>query len=400
VSGQQAAPGKLQTGTWTGTVTPPNEGAIEASFDVAYRGDTLTITLRLAQVGTVPLQEARVADGVLRFYLPTPAERIACELKVMPGGVYQGNCQDSRSESGTIVMAPPGTRPPAPPAAAAPPTTPPANARRGPTYLNSLPMFSPDGKRIAFVSNRDGQAGELYVVNADGTGERRLTNTPDAEAMPVWSGDGRRLLYRVGSPRNPDVRTIDVETGEITRLDVADGTPLAINRRGSAVVTKGLFPSATLHVRPSGGGNDTPISPTEGVAFWPTWSRSGTHVAFTYLLPNLTDPSKTRLRIAVAAANGTGFRTVTPDSVRAETPAWFPDGRRIAFQASTNGNYDIWLVNVDGSGVRRLTRSPHLEEVPSISPDGKTIVFQSDRDGPVDLWLMDVDGSNIRKLIR
>src|SRR5438477_2477746 len=60
---------------------------------------------------------------------------------------------------------------------------------------DTSPKWSPDGTRIAFVSNRDGNA-ELYVMNADGTGQTRLTNDADIERRPSWTPDGRILFAR------------------------------------------------------------------------------------------------------------------------------------------------------------------------------------------------------------
>ena len=62
-----------------------------------------------------------------------------------------------------------------------------------------------------------------------------------------------------------------------------------------------------------------------------------------------------------------------------ENPAWSPDGRRIYFDSSRDGNLDVYVMNADGSGQTRLTESPALDAIPVPSPDGRSILFTSDR---------------------
>jgi TolB protein len=69
---------------------------------------------------------------------------------------------------------------------------------RGNAFQSAPPAWSPDGRRIAFASERDGNA-EIYVVNADGTGQRNLTRDPGYEGDPAWSPDGRKIAFTSGS---------------------------------------------------------------------------------------------------------------------------------------------------------------------------------------------------------
>lgn len=82
------------------------------------------------------------------------------------------------------------------------------------------------------------------------------------------------------------------------------------------------------------------------------------------------------------------------------SPAWSPDGKRIAFYSERDGNAEIYVMNADGTGVMRLTRSSADEGYPAWSPDGRTIAFDSDRDGNFDVFAMDPDGGNVRPLTR
>jgi len=75
-----------------------------------------------------------------------------------------------------------------------------------------------------------------------------------------------------------------------------------------------------------------------------------------------------------------------------------PDGTKIAFISDRDGNWEIYLVDVNGSGFDQLTDTVGLEMYPAWSSDGTKIAFQSNRDGNLEVYVMNVDGSNIRNL--
>ncbi len=83
--------------------------------------------------------------------------------------------------------------------------------------VDIAPAWSPDGTQIAFTSARDGNF-ELYLINSDGTGTRRLTHTPQMERPPSWSADGRHLLYLSGSDTQTEVYVFDLHEDEPRRL--------------------------------------------------------------------------------------------------------------------------------------------------------------------------------------
>ena len=80
------------------------------------------------------------------------------------------------------------------------------------------------------------------------------------------------------------------------------------------------------------------------------------------------------------------------------SPAWSPDGTRIAFYSERDGSGDIYVMHADGSGVTRLTDTKADEGYPAWSPDGRAIAFDSDRDGNFEIYVMNADGSNVRRL--
>ena len=92
-------------------------------------------------------------------------------------------------------------------------------------------------------------------------------------------------------------------------------------------------------------------------------------------------------------ADGSGQRRLTRDARNSATPAWSPDGRKIAFEGGRDGTNGVYVVNADGSGQRRLARNGRA---PAWSPDGRTIAFFSD----TKIYLMNADGSEHRPLTK
>ena len=81
-------------------------------------------------------------------------------------------------------------------------------------------------------------------------------------------------------------------------------------------------------------------------------------------------------------------------------PSWSPDGRRIAFASSRDGDSEIYVMNADGTGELNLTNNVSLDKNPSWSPNGGKIAFASDRDGDLEIYLMNVDGTEQENLTR
>ena len=207
--------------------------------------------------------------------------------------------------------------------------------------------WSPDGRRIAVTSVRDGDA-EVYVMNADGSGHRRLTRDPAHDSVRAWSPDGRKIAFVRQRARGTDVYLVNT-----------DGS-------GERRLTRNAAPSYDL-----------------------AWSPDGRKIAF---LSRRDDNSE----IYVMNADGSGLRNLTRDPAGDSTFAWSPDGRRIAFMSKRDGTWDVHLMNADGSGLRNLTRNPAQDSSPAWSPDGRKIAFG--RGG--EIYVMNADGSGQRNLTR
>ena len=246
------------------------------------------------------------------------------------------------------------------------------------------PAWSPDAARVAFVRGH-GPNAEIYVANEDGSGQRRLTHTSGMELFPVWSPDGRRIAFlRQGDRKHRGLYVIN-----------ADGSG---QRKLSDQASFGA----------------------------PDWSPDGRKIAFVSSRqgpPSCTWQRGCDTEIYVMNVDGSGLRNLTRNPAHdsflatgAQHSAWSPDGRTIVFVSDRAGctsqtgcNTEIYVMNADGSGQRNLTRNPAPDDEPAWSPDGRTIVFVSNRHGPTwcswkrchtEIYVMNADGSGQRSLTR
>jgi Tol biopolymer transport system component len=223
--------------------------------------------------------------------------------------------------------------------------------------MDVSPAWSPDGSMLAYVSYAGFDGSVLYLMNADGSDQRRMLT--GVASRPVWSPDGRQIA----------ISAIDSEV-QHQQIHV-----VAVDGSGSSRLTSHEnVPTASL----SAGNVD------------PAWSPDGTQI--TFIATQFDGPSE----VYVMNADGANVRRLTDSPIRKTSPAWSPDGTQIAYWTD-EGDVDIWVMRADGSDQRNLTSSPLVEINPSWSPDSQTIAFvrQSDT-GDNQIALVGADGSNPR----
>jgi Tol biopolymer transport system component len=252
---------------------------------------------------------------------------------------------------------------------------------------DSSPSWSPDRRGIVFASTRDHQGDgadsqEIYVMQADGSGQTRLTENETAEAGPAWSPDGDSLLY--------------------ARRPVAEPT----------TDQEAAFELALM--RPDGSGARTLVE--IGGLGWGALSPDGSSLAFTRCA---IEERQLDCEIWLAKADGTHARKLVDSRGRDVAPAWSPGGEKVAFTSDRDRNGDcffpecsghngeIYVMDADGSHQTRVTDDPGDDSWPTWSPDGTRIAFAGLRDvqGGVDapdenyeIYVVDADGSDLLQI--
>ncbi len=251
------------------------------------------------------------------------------------------------------------------------------------------PAFSPDGKQIAFTRwGGDGDA--IRVINADGSDERVVIGD-NKPRSPTWSPDGQRLVYeKVVADKYCRDTPLGCATDDQIRKEF-NGNDCWTYPFGTYCIwdfTVIHFFMTALEMYPVNGGQIRDL-PTNAIAYTPRFH------PFRQEVLHLT---RDGMSIAYTDSNRPPQPIIAYQDFGA--PIYSPDGRYIYVSRKDGDSWNIWRYNVDGSGPKALTQPPALRDrpvdnvTPAVSADGRFIIFLTNRNGPWQLWIMNSDGSD------
>jgi len=271
---------------------------------------------------------------------------------------------------------------------------------------NMAPSWSPDGARIAFSSDRDGDW-EVYMLHVDSLEATRVTDNNATDWDPSWAPGGDLIAFvsnrDAKSSKGYDIYTIQPLEKSVTRLTFRpygwDGdpswTPTAVVGETSDFVVFASDRDGNLEIYKLtiSDGSVTRLTYREqNPDIEPTLSPDGTKIAFQSRVEG-------NWEVFVMDVDGRNVKRLTFNPANDRFPAWSPDGNKIAFATSRDGNDEIYVMDVDGKNKKNLTNNPGNDADPTWSPDSAMVAFQSDRTGSIEIWRMSsADGTDQKQL--
>jgi hypothetical protein len=225
---------------------------------------------------------------------------------------------------------------------------------------NQGASYSPDGTRIAFMNNYDGDY-EICLMNADGSGIKQLTKNSATDTFPSWSPDGTQIAFVSNRDGDFDIWVMNADGSNQTNITSDD-------------------PST----------DDAPH-----------WSPDGQWIA-------IETDRYSSWHIALITPDGQPGPELGSVAYDSWFDSWSPDGKSFLVESNRTGDYDIYRYDLEGSGLQLqlslaqpakvVSDDSAVEGAATWSPDGKQIAFSSNRDGDFEVYVMNADGGPQRQL--
>ena len=236
-----------------------------------------------------------------------------------------------------------------------------------------VPVWSPDGRRLAFHTTPGRDMAHIYLVSLDGSSQNRLTREDKRDSWPDWSPDGVRIAFTAERDGRDAIYTSLLDGSKMT-LRAQDRSKQVSQPRWSPDGTRIAFfkiqtgpaPLFELWIMNADGSEQRQLAKAgPGII---DWSPDGNFISF---------EESGQIVLLSLADNST--RRVTGDAGVSRGASFSPDGRQLVYSTGPEGAADLYVINIDGSN-RHLLLGERADEItPAWSPDGSTIVFSTNR---------------------
>ena len=262
-------------------------------------------------------------------------------------------------------------------------------------FVRSMGALSPDGNKIAFISqNRY----EMFIMNVDGTDLLKI-NTTDNISDVVWLPDSRRIVFSSYSSKDKttDLFLVSIDSEEPVKISPPraygtdfilqglslDGTKIFFFSR----VPLGYDPVYSMNLD---GTNLTNMTISVEMDKFGAWSPDGKKIAYNsrYLANDYSEYG-----VSVVDAEGTNPIDLTQRKGNNSFEGWSLDSKSIVFSSDRDGGNDLFVIDIDGENLVSLTKGQGKNYFGAFSPSGQKIAFESNRNEVLDIFIMNADGS-------
>jgi len=284
------------------------------------------------------------------------------------------------------------------------------------------PQWSPDGKWLAFTSDREGGVPQVFVIATGGGEALRVTKLPGGATSPRFAADGDRLVVT-----SPDADAGSGIPGVVVRRDRRDDHLWIVSVSGAepARLTSGDFDDADprwspdgqeiafvsnrtadpetnantdLWIVPAKGGKPRQLTSNPGPDEQPRWSPDGSRIAYIAHSRDFSPAEHTDLRV-VARAGGEPKNLTIDFDFPVSSPIWSPDGSRIYFLAEVRGDRHLFSVPSNGGDVVRVTDGLRELTEADLVPNGSAfVVSASSPDSPTELHVASTSSKDLKPL--
>ena len=267
------------------------------------------------------------------------------------------------------------------------------------TFASAYPVDAraPKTEKIVFSSNRRGNW-DIYVMNADGSHQVRLTKSPLIDVSPVWSPTGEQILFVSDRGGVRDLYVMDADGSRLRKVfrNLALRIEPAWAPDGERIVFHAELPQWSIQTATIHGANVKQVASADPRGGNPSWSPDGTEIAF------VDDVGGSR-RIRIVTLSSGGIRTFLPKkSSWMYTPAWSPGSDKLAFtwhKWGIGGKDALFIADRDGSRLKQIGKAVPGTSSPAWSPAGDKIVYMEEaREGDRQIAIIDINSKKKKEL--